>query len=158
MNAWKGTISRLLINEASIESDLHRLCRAGGHAHFASAALVPGKDNLHGRSPDEEGACRANRSAGSALKALLFVSSDILPDAFHLDSDAFQVTDTLLEILFVSAQLHHDHALFSRVDRGFEDIAVQIELTNEAGHNRLIDGRRRKSQRKHLGVHGNLSS
>src|SRR5512139_854924 len=130
MNSREETICRRLLNEAPVEPDFHCLRRARGHTHFTSTALVPCKDDLHGGSFDEEGPCRANRCAGSALETPVFVSPDVLTDALHLDTDAFQVTDALLEIFFVTAQLHHDHPLFSRVDRGFQNVAVQVELAN----------------------------
>jgi hypothetical protein len=133
-----------------VETDLHGTGRACGHTPFAGAAPFIVKYHLHLRPLDIQSPGRTYGRAGPALETFLFIAPDIMPDALHLDPDAFQVIDALLKILPVTAQFQYHQAFFSGINDGLEDIEREIEFLDEVDRDRFIHDLLGKPEGQHL--------
>jgi len=134
------------IKQAFIKSYAHGLSRTGRHAQFAGAAPFLIKQHFHFRPFDVKGACGTNGCAGPALEAFIFIPFNILADIFHFYPDTFQVTNAVLEIFALPAQLKHHKAFFSWIDCCLQDIKGKVKLFYKIYGNRIVDNFFWKSQ------------
>jgi hypothetical protein len=127
------------VQQGLVEFDFHGTGRACHDTPFAGTAFFLVENDVHFGPFDAQGPCGANRRAGAALIAFLFVSFNILADAFYLDADMLEVRNPSFVILFVTAKLQHHEPLFSRVNDGLEDIEREIEFLDKRCSNGFVN-------------------